>query len=244
MISYLKRIGILRFVWDVIDFLMPSIIKTIYFNFHYLPFSQARKLPIKLRCCSIKRQLGEVIIDSPNVRYGMIEIGHRMNLWCPNHKCILNLRGGKIVFKGNCFWGPGSCISVGKKGLLELGDGTTFASSTMLEVWKKVVFGYNVHVGWGCTVIDTDFHPLFDLAAQSYAKICSPVIIGECSWIGANTFVKKGTHLAPNTIVSAASVVQGRFKEENCVICGNPANVIDKGYCIKEETFFNYQSFV
>lgn len=72
--------------------------------------------------------------------------------------------------------------------------------------------------------------------------MCAPIIIGEGSWIGANTFIKKGTRLAPNTIVSAASVVQGRFKVEYCVLSGNPATVVDEGYCIKEETFRNFKS--
>ena len=161
MIKSLQKLGVLRFIWNVFDTLMPSFIKTIYFNFHYLPFSQARKLPIKLRHCSIRRQKGEVVIDSSEVTYGMIEIGHKMNPWCPKRRCTLNLNGGKIIFHGRSFFGQGACITVLKNGLLEVGDRSTFASSMILEVWNKVVFGAKVHAGWGVTIVDTDLaHPL------------------------------------------------------------------------------------
>lgn len=43
---------------------ISSIIPTIYFNFHYLPFKQAIKLPILLCKPTLLRCEGQVIINS------------------------------------------------------------------------------------------------------------------------------------------------------------------------------------
>ena len=50
-------------------------IKTLYFNFKYLPFKEAVKLPVFLsRHVCLKKIKGKVIINS-KIRTGMIKIG-------------------------------------------------------------------------------------------------------------------------------------------------------------------------
>ena len=59
-----------------------SFIKTIYFNFHYLPFKQAIKLPIILRHVRFKSLKGKVIIDSDHIYTNMIKFGFKSaNYW-------------------------------------------------------------------------------------------------------------------------------------------------------------------
>lgn len=58
----------------------------------------------------------------------------------------------------------------------------------------------------------------------------SPIIIGEKVWIGHNVIVSKGVKLADEIIVSSGSVVKKSFSTPNCIIAGNPAEMIDEGY--------------
>ena len=95
---------------------------------------------------------------------------------------------------------------------------------------KEVVFGDKVRISWDCTFIDTDFHPLIDTVRGKPLKTAQSIKIDYGCWIGHNSIVSKGVRLPKNTTVSAGSVVKGRFSEENAIIGGNIANVLDKGY--------------
>lgn len=241
-IKFLQKHGVLRRIWNVLDAIVPSILKTVYFNFHYLPYKQARKLPIRLRNVRIVKQKGTIVIDAPEVYKGMIEFGHykTTNYWCPNKRINLDLRGGKITFHGPSRFGFGTHIRVHGGGNLSIGKGATFASSLNLCVVYKVSIGDYSHFGWDVTLMDNDHHLIYDVIGQTYVKPYAPVIIGQGCWVGAKSFINKGTKLADHTIVSAASVVHGRFKEENIIIGGNPAVIVAKGYCITEESFHDY----
>lgn len=241
-INFLHKHGVLRWIWNVLDATMPSIAKTVYFNFHYLPFNQARKLPIRLRHVRLVKQKGTVVIDTPEVSRGMIEFGHykTTNYWCPNKRITLDLRGGKMVFHGPARFGFGTHIRIHEQGMLSVGNGTTFASSQNFCVAHKVIIGNFTHIGWDVTMMDNDHHKIYDVIGKTYIKPYAPIIIGSGCWIGAKSMIMKGTKLPDHTIVSAASVVHGFFREENCIISGNPASIVDKGYCITEETFHDY----
>ena len=55
--------------------LLRAIISSLYFNFKYLPFNQALKLPILLYKPYFKELKGKVVIDSSNIYFGMIRMG-------------------------------------------------------------------------------------------------------------------------------------------------------------------------
>lgn len=61
-----------KHIWHCIVFILsPSFFKTLYFNFHYLPFFKPIILK-KVRFVSLK---GEVIIQSDKIKTGMIRTG-------------------------------------------------------------------------------------------------------------------------------------------------------------------------
>lgn len=95
---------------------------------------------------------------------------------------------------------------------------------------SRIDVGDDVLMAWGCTVIDTDTHPLewqdrqFDVQHgrdawiqtdgqdigrfHDWSKIAmSDVSIGSKSWIGFNVAVLKGVHIGEGAIVGAQSVV-------------------------------------
>ena len=48
---------------------------SLFFNFYYLPFRQAIKMPIILYSPHFWSLKGRVVIDAPQVRFGMIRLG-------------------------------------------------------------------------------------------------------------------------------------------------------------------------
>lgn len=203
---------------------------SVVFNFHYLPFKQAIKLPILFQVIPTFLSLqGRVKIVNNNIHAGMIRIGNRL---APFYKRRdfrwQNL--GTVIFKGKVCLGHHTFIYVGVDGYLEIGDGSSFSHDLKVICEKKIVFGDKSRVSWSCTFIDTDFHPLIDMVRNEPIPESSPIVIGRGVWIGHDCIVSKGSRLAENTTVSSGSVVKGRFKKPNTIVGGNPAVVIDEGY--------------
>ena len=99
-------------------------IKTIYFNFKYLPFNQAIKLPFLIsNKVVLKSMQGSVVIDGP-IRRKMIKIGFR-NVGIFDYKYSRSIWqvSGQVIFKGNSVIGQGSKISISKQGKLLIGKG-------------------------------------------------------------------------------------------------------------------------
>lgn len=224
--------------WDERRF---SIFKTIYFNFHYLPWRQAYKLPIHLRNVKFGRLSGSLIIDAEKIVYGMVKIGAKgRNFWCPNNTSTIDIWGGKLVFVGGSIFHQGTHIKVGKKGLMEIGKGCTFASNCNIVCYYHLVVGADTHLGWDVTIMDTNWHPLLDIYSKTYTKMMSPVKVGNHCWIGAKSSLLPGTKLPDNTIVSYGSIVNIRLKEEHQLLGGVPAKVVGNGYSITSESFKIY----
>lgn len=222
--------------------LSMSFFKTLYFNFHYFPFFQAIKFPVilkKVRFVSLK---GEVIIQSDKIKTGMVRIGGMgRNSWCQNPVSKLDFMGGRLIFYGECLFTSGIHIRVHKDALLEIGDKTGSASNLNLLCYYHVKLGNSVKLGWDVTMMDTDYHPIVDVYSGKWSKIYAPIIIGNNCWIGAKVFIRKGTKLPDNTIVSSCSVLDRKYKiAPNSVLYGFPATVIAEGYQMTEESFNSY----
>ena len=72
---------------------LRSIFSSIYFNFKYLPFKQAVKLPILLYKPHFLKLKGKVVIDAPKINTGMIRLGfHSVSVY-PNSGITLELNG-------------------------------------------------------------------------------------------------------------------------------------------------------
>lgn len=226
-------------LWKKWDNKRYSVLKTIYFNFHYLPWKQACKLPILLRNVKLKDMKGKIVIDAKEIKKGMIKIGKKgRNFWCPNDVSTIDIRGGKLVFiGGNIRFRQGSHIRVDEKGLMEINKGFTAASNCNLICYYHVVFGENTHLGWDVTIMDTNWHKLLDLYSNTYIKMFASVRIGSHCWIGAKSSILQGTKLPDNTIVSYGSIVNIKLKEQHKLIGGNPAKIVGEGYAIQKETF-------
>ena len=207
------------------------IIPTIYFNFHYLPFRQAIFLPVYLRKPKLLTLKGKVIIQmgGGKIKPGMIKLGVFGVSIYPS-KGIMFQNRGTVVFRGRCSIGNDSYISVGKSGTLVFGDGFSASTSLKIACYDTIEFSKDVHCGWECTFMDTDFHRMKYLDGRESPKPYGPIRIGEGCWFGFRSIVQKNTVLPKRTTVASNSLVnKAYYIPEASIIAGQPAKLVKTG---------------
>lgn len=112
---------------------------SIRFNFHYLPFRQAIRLPFMcfMRPTFAKLQ-GRVVLDCPAIRRGMVQFGRHIAPFPP--KSFRWENQGTVVFKGRCILCDHSYISCGKDAYLEFGDRFSAGSGCRIACDYKTSF--------------------------------------------------------------------------------------------------------
>lgn len=222
--------------------LLPTLLRTIYFNFKYLPFSQAKKLPIWLHRPLFVCLHGKVVIDAPSVTRGMIGIGFPVTTFYKNERTALELRG-EIVFKGSCLIGSGCSIAIGKNGKLVIGEDVEFSDNTKIICYHQIEIGANSSSSWDCTYCDTDFHAMKNVVTGKKMKPYAAILIGEHNWIGEGCTIMKGTVTPNYTTASACSFLNHKYHcEEKSILSGNPAEVVLEGCFLRDKSDDNYIS--
>lgn len=216
-----------------------SILYSIWFNLRYLPWSQAKHLPIIIYDTRVYGN-PNISLDVDQISRGMIRIGRQgKNLWNNNGFSSLTFwSGAKIIFKGRAKLTQSVHIRVLNGGVLIIGDNFYVSSNLNLHCSENVVIGDNVTFGWDVMLMDTDYHKYWLDIANRLATHIKPVFIGSNCWIGSKTIITKGTHIKNHTIVGAGSVVSGIFNKENIILKGNPANIVREGVSIREDIFW------
>lgn len=208
---------------------IPYLFHTIYFNFKYLSFRQAIKLPIFLYKPKLLKLKGKVIIDADRLETGVIRLGeYRVSLF-PNTGILWQNHGGIVIFQGKCRIGNDSKVSIGTKGRLIFGD--AFSSSTSLKVvcYHHILFDYSVRVGWDVTFMDTDFHKIKTLDGKE-SKGYGAIKIGSNNWFGNGCLVLKNTKTSDYTIIAARSILNKQYDYPSySLIGGNPVSLLKSG---------------
>lgn len=211
--------------------ILRSLPRSIYFNFHYLPFRQAAKLPILLYKPRFLELKGTVRIESETIRTGMIQLGFPMVSLYSNSGIMIENHGGEIVFKGHAGIGNASSISIGSTGKVEFGARYMATAALKLASYCHIRFAPRVLCGWDCTFMDTDFHKLTKVNGGGYSKGYAPISIGSDTWIGMGTLVLKGTALPDHCVVGARSVLAGKQDvPPYSILGGSPATLKKTGY--------------
>ena len=209
---------------------LRSLPSTLYFNFHYLPFKQAVKLPIVLYKPNLVKCEGTIKIDSENIKYGMIILGFRNCSIYPNEGITYENNGGTIIFKGECSIGKYSFVSINKKAIVIFGDKFSSNAGLKLASHYKMSFGERVRLGFECTVFDTDFHqisyaPNSDMRDTARPKAYGPISIGKYTWIGAKSTILKNTDVPAYCVVSTCSLLRKKYDiPEYSLLAGVPAS--------------------
>jgi acetyltransferase-like isoleucine patch superfamily enzyme len=207
--------------------LKMSWFSTLYFNFHYLPFKQALKIPIFLYKTRLLKCHGKLIIDSEVIRPGMIRFGEHLVSLYPNTGLVWENHGGKVIFKGKCTIGNASAISIGEKGICLFGDNFRANASFKLTSHYQITFGENTLIAWDLIVMDTSFHRLKDKNGNFKNKGYAPVVIGRNNWITTRCMILSGTKTPDYCSIGAGSILNKDYSHfsTHILIAGNPIEI-------------------
>jgi len=213
--------NIIQEISKVIIFIL-SLPKTLLFNFYYLPFHQAIKLPIFIPYnIKLREMKGNITIDQCKI--GIIQIGFNSF--------------SSIVGNGESFWCSTADIHfhgkvrIGCNPKLRLTGKVTFGHNFeaghnfLLMAHKEVYFDEQVLLSWNVTIMDADGHRIFD--ANDYETNPPRAIhIGKHTWVGCHSTILKGTILPANSIIASHTLTTKSFSQESCVIAGSPGRVV------------------
>lgn len=203
-----KIIKLWKYKW-----VLRSIFKTVFFNFHYLPFKQAIKLPIFLYKPRFKNLKGSIVIDTNKIKPGMILLGYDSVSVYPNSGIIIDNNGGKIIFKGETTIGNNSAISIGKNAILCLGERFTGSTTLKIICYYKITFGTDVRIGWNNTFMDTDLHSMIKIATNTHTKGYGQIKIGDNNWFGMNCVIMKNTVTPDFCTIAGTSLLNKDYSE-------------------------------
>lgn len=201
-----------------------SILKTIYFNFHYFPFQIAVKFPVLVTSNVLfKRMKGTIILHS-RPRPGLVKIGFDgVGIFDSKRSKAIWQVEGTVEFCGKANIGQGSKISVGGGATLKIGNNLTVTAESSIIANHRIIFGDDCLLSWDILCMDTDFHKISHNGKTINEN--SEVHIGNHVWVGCRTTILKGSSIPDGSVVGANSVVAGKFDKKNVIIAGNPAKI-------------------
>lgn len=204
--------------------MLRSLAKTVYFNFHYLPLRQAVRLPIWLYKARLRKLGGSITITADRIRPGMIQLGtDRVSVY-RNGGISLEINGD-IVFRGSCYIGNDSFIAV-DGGKLSFGDFFNATAAVRIVCRKGITFGDRVLLGWNNMVCDSDFHTVRNRLTGKTNATEKEIAIGSHVWIANGCSVMKGSEIPDNVIVAQKSLVNGKLDvPEYSLVAGTPAKL-------------------
>lgn len=202
--------------------MLRSIPKTVYFNFKYLKFNQAVKLPLWIsHRVTLSCLKGEVILSKCST--GLIQIGFdRTGLFDEGLKSAWDV-SGLIRFNGKTRIGPAAKISV--SGELILGENFLAGSGMSIFCANNVSFGKDCLLSWDVTLMDNDFHEIRDGSGKLINQ-AKPIRFGQDIWIGCKATILKGGGSDDGCVVAAGTLLNKRLDVRHCIIGGLPVRVL------------------
>lgn len=190
-----------------------------WFNFHYLPFRQAIKLPIFLWKPDLIECKGKVILEG-KIYPGKVRMGFRRVSIYPDNGIIWENHGGTIVFKGTANIGNDAAISVGQDAIVELGDDFQNTCGIKLVSYFGLKVGLGCLFGWNPVIMDTNFHYLYDRSGRKQFPIGGAIEIGEYNWFGADCRIMHSVKTPVRCIFGLGTIVTRSIPMESYAITG------------------------
>lgn len=199
--------------------------KTLYFNWKYLPWQQAIRLPVLVSShVRLLKMKGQIFIEG-EVRPGMIQIGYGgVTIFDEKKSRSIWDVAGTVVFKGRCLIGHGSKVSVGEGARLITGENLIITAETSLICSTELSFGSNCVLSWDILIMDTDFHTIRNQADEIINQP-QPIRIGDKVWLGCRCTILKGAVIPSGSVVGAGATVTGMLEQESGLYVGTPARL-------------------
>ena len=201
-----------------IIYLVSTVAKTVYVNFHYLPVRDAIKLPIwiagdvKLGKLGSKGCLTLGLKKTGTVRFGF---GGSFNLGGGGYFHI----NGTCRIHGKFSCGRGIQFLVGANADAEFGNNFEANSNCIINAGNKEVYvGNDVILGWGTTILAANGHKILYKSEETVDD--SNIYIGNHVWLCSDVKCLSGTKISDDSIVAANAMVTKAFDESNILIGG------------------------
>lgn len=203
-----------------------SLIKSIIFNFRFLPLQEALKLPFWVRIgtkCSVK---GKIQLEEEARMRFAIKIGGTGSAHISPNKLTYFFVGkdAKVIFKGKASIGLGSSVRVDREGVLSVGPNFSTNRNCNISCSHNMVFEDDVLFGWNIQVRDTDGHQVY--ISEKPSERCKKVILHEHVWVGSFSDILKGAEIGKGSVVAWRSCVLSKFQNENVLLGGYPAKIL------------------
>lgn len=210
-----------------------SIWRTVYFNFHYFSFQTAIKFPFFLyKSVRFKKLLGQILIDCPVIKAGMIHLGKATYGFQWKHDyTIWEQQGGTVIFENGVTIGQGTFIVVGKNAVFKMEQYARLGGNDKVICGHSITIKANTLVAWDVQIIDTDFRATINTITKTKNCIKKAIIIGKSNWLCFGSTVLKGSITPDYCIIGAKCLINKDFSNagEHIVIgMENNAKVISK----------------
>lgn len=207
-----------------------SLPKSFYVCLKFFPLNEALRLPILVRYNTIILGLRGNLhrLGGGRIYIGFGRISEFDRIY---ERTIIKLNGD-ITIETPVQIGHGSRVIVEGKGTLKLGKRFESTANMTISCRGTIEIGDDTLVSWKTWICDTDFHVTRNTITNLVSEPDGKVVIGSNVWICANSTILKGSIVPDGCIVGANSLVNKEFKEDNCLIAGNPAQIKKRNICI------------
>lgn len=202
---------------------------TVYFNFKFLPFRQAIKLPIIVSNKVIidGKSKGKVFIPD-NSGWGTIKIGFKSLNTCDKRFCRSVIKiDGNLQIKGYTWIGQGAKIDIKQGGKLILGDGFNSTGTMEIICSEEISFDSDCLISWDTLFMDTDSHTITNENGE-IINHNSGIHIGRHVWIGCRAVVLKGAAICDNSVIACNALITKKCNEKNVIVGGQDGKLLKR----------------
>ena len=193
-------------------------------------FGVINKFPFNNSWGGVKSNIGLSLLKKCRiVNHGMnnrIIIGDYSRL----NGCSINISGNNnTLYIGNrCVCNQATFWIEDDNNSIQIGEHTALCGTihlaaiegTKIEIGKDCLFSSKIDIRTG------DSHSLIQKGTKKRLNPSASVKIGNHVWIGTDVTILKGTSVAENCTVGAASLLCKQYLNPNCVIAGVPAKEV------------------
>ncbi len=211
-----------------------NLLKTLYFNFKFLPVRVAYRLPFHFYGRVVFDNLsGKVIFKASTLSTGMVKFGGNHELIYASKEPTRIYISGTLEISEFCVFAKATNLMVWDGAYLKIGSRFSMGSFSKLIAFREINIDNDVLVSWECQIFDTDFHFLVNVKDGSVNDNCGKIHIESGVWLGSRVTLQKSVYLPANTVVATNSVCVKDYRgheNENIVIAGSPAKVVKTGF--------------
>lgn len=203
-------------------------LKTFFYNFQWLPFKNAIKLPIYIYSNTRIYNNGKIYLSSP-ISTGMVKIGNIQIKTAQKTKIINH---GIINFETGVNIAGGTILE--NDGIVSLKKNVYISEGCLIIIRESLTIGKYSSIGFKSFISDSDEHFTINIETHEIHPIFKSIIIGEYNWIGNTTYIKKGT-ITPDFLIvaSANSLLTKDYRNvfpPYSIIGGMPIRLLKQGY--------------